>query len=132
MKHSIFVALFLSLLFTGCYSVERDCTAFHTGTFTFSQFIGDQLQTSRFVRNDTLEVEFYQQTVDSARIRWINDCECTLTKLHPTSNQDKRPISIRIIETRGDRYIFEYGFVGKTENRQRGEIIKISNELVSP
>ena len=132
MKQSLFVAFLLSCLFTGCYSVERDCSAFHTGTFTFTQLIGDQLQTSRFIRNDTLEVEFYQQSVDSARIRWINACECTRTKLHPTSNQDKRPISIRIIETRGDRYIFEYGYVGNTENRQRGEIVKINDNLISP
>ena len=132
MKQSLFVAFLLSFLFAGCYSVERDCSAFHAGTFTFTQLIGDQLQTSRFIRNDTLEVEFYQQSVDSARIRWINACECTLTKLHPTSNQDKRPISIRIIETRGDRYIFEYGYVGNTENRQRGEIVKINDNLISP
>ena len=62
----------------GCYNVERNCNDFHTGTFQFQQIIGDQLQTSTFLRTESLEVEYFNTKVDSASIRWINDCECVL------------------------------------------------------
>ena len=116
----------------GCYNVERNCQNFHTGTFQFQQIIGDQLQTSTFLRTKDLEVEYFNTKVDSASIRWINDCECVLTKLNPTSNQDKRPICIKIISTQGNEYVFEYGLVGDQKNKQRGTILKLSDDLVQP
>ena len=115
-----------------CYNVERNCENFHTGTFQFQQIIGDQLQTSTFLRTKDLEVEYFNTKVDSASIRWINECECVLTKLNPTSNQDKRPISIKIISTKGNEYVFEYALVGDQKNKQRGTILKLSEDLVQP
>lgn len=116
----------------GCYTIERNCDNFHEGTFKFQQIIGDQLQTSTFLRTENLEIEYFNATIDSASIRWINDCECVLTKLNPTSNQDKRPISIKIISTKGDEYVFEYALVGDQKNKQRGTIIKLSDDLLKP
>lgn len=116
----------------GCYNVERNCNDFHTGTFQFQQIIGAQLQTSTFLRTESLEIEYFNTKVDSASIRWINDCECVLTKLNPKSNQDKRPISIKIISTKENEYVFEYALVGNQKNKQRGTIVKLSNELIQP
>lgn len=118
--------------FIGCYNVERNCNDFHTGTFQFQQIIGDQLQTSTFLRTESLEIEYFNTKIDSASIRWINDCECVLTKLNPKSNQDKRPISIKIISTKENEYVFEYALVGNQKNKQRGTIVKLSNELIQP
>lgn len=115
-----------------CYTVERDCQDFHTGTFQFQQIIGDELQTSTFLRTNNLEVEYFKSNIDSASIRWINPCECILTKLNPISNQDKRPIAIKIISTSEKEYVFEYALVGDQKNKQRGVIQKISDELVRP
>ena len=119
-------------LFTSCYTIERNCTDFHTGTFQFQQIIGDQLQTSTFLRTKDLEIEYFDTKIDSARIRWINPCECVLTKLNPISNQDKRPIAIKIISTSQKEYVFEYALVGDQKNKQRGVIQKISSTLVAP
>ena len=126
------LCLLLSSLLMSCYNVERNCQNFHTGTFQFQQIIGDQLQTSRFLRTDSLEVEYFNTQVDSASIRWINPCECVLTKLNPTSNQDKRPIAIKIISTSKKEYVFEYSLVGNQKNKQRGTIQKISEVLLYP
>lgn len=126
------LCLLLSSLLMSCYNVERNCQNFHTGTFQFQQIIGDQLQTSRFLRTDSLEVEYFNTQVDSASIRWINPCECVLTKLNPTSNQDKRPIAIKIISTSKKEYAFEYSLVGNQKNKQRGTIQKISEDLLYP
>ncbi|MEN8768263.1 MAG: hypothetical protein ABF256_08550 [Candidatus Arcticimaribacter sp.] len=124
--------LLLCTLMISCYTVERDCQDFHTGTFQFQQIIGDELQTSTFLRTNNLEVEYFKSNIDSASIRWINPCECILTKLNPISNQDKRPIAIKIISTSEKEYVFEYALVGDQKNKQRGVIQKISDELVRP
>lgn len=124
--------LLLCTLLISCYTVERDCQDFHTGTFQFQQIIGDELQTSTFLRTKDLEVEYFKSNIDSASIRWINPCECILTKLNPISNQDKRPIAIKIISTSEKEYVFEYALVGDQKNKQRGVIQKISDELVTP
>ena len=64
--------------------------------------------------------------IDSSSIRWVNSCECILTKLKPKSNQDKRPVQIKILSTKNDTYNFEYSLVGRSENKQRGKVKKIN------
>ena len=112
------------LILYSCYSVDRDCKKFHTGTFEFSTLINGEIKTSYFTRTESLEIETYENKIDSASIRWVNDCECILTKLNPKSNQDKRPVQIKILSTEANTYAFEYSLVGKTDNKQRGTIQK--------
>ena len=71
MKKGLF-AIFLLLL--SCYSTERNCLEFHQGTFDFETIVNGQLETSRFVRNGTTEIEYYKAQVDTADIRWVNYC----------------------------------------------------------
>lgn len=116
----------LSLLIWGCYSVERNCLPFHEGQFQFTTMVNGVMQTATFSRKGNLEIERFQGQIDSANIRWVNDCECILTKINPTNNQDKRPIRMRIIQTQdSSSYIFEYALVGDNKNTQRGTIQKI-------
>ncbi len=120
-----FLLIFVSLCICSCYKVERNCLDFHTGEFEFSTIVNGTMKTSYFIRTEKLEIETYEENVDSASIRWVNDCECILTKLNPVSNQDKRPIQIKIISTEKDSYVFEYSLVGDLKNIRRGKIIKI-------
>lgn len=121
-------ALFLYFFFyTSCYKVERNCSSFHTGTFEFQQIFNGELNTSFFVRDSIYEIEMYQGKIDTSTLRWVNNCECILTKLNPTSNQEKRPIRIKILNTQKDSYTFEYSLVGDTKNLKRGIIKKIKN-----
>jgi len=120
-----FLFLGISLLFISCYSLERDCTRFHTGRFEFSQIINGKLTSSVFTRDSIYEIEVYEGVIDTAKIRWVNDCECILTKLNPSSNQDKRPIQMKILNTKVDTYTFQYSLVGDSKNRHRGTIKKI-------
>lgn len=112
-------------MLTSCYTVERDCIPFHQGTFEFSQIINGSMKTSTFTRDSLYEIERFEGKIDTASIRWVNDCECILTKINPTSNQDKRPIQIKIISTQDNSYTFEYSLVGDSKNTQRGTIQKI-------
>ena len=122
MRYSIIIFLF----FICCYSVERDCLPFHQGTFEFTTIVNDEMKTSYFLRTANLEIETYEGVIDTAAIRWVNDCECILTKLNPTSNQDKRPVQIKILSTERNAYVFEYSMVGDAKNKQRGTIKKIN------
>ena len=119
----LLVCIFLML--SSCYTVERDCIPFHQGTFEFSQIINGSMKTSTFTRDSLYEIERFEGKIDTASIRWVNDCECILTKINPTSNQDKRPIQIKIISTQDNSYTFEYSLVGDSKNIQRGKIQKI-------
>ncbi len=116
----------LPVLLISCYSLERDCNAFHEGEFKFTQIVNGEMKSSFFTRDANYEIERYEGKIDTATIRWVNDCECILTKLNPTSNQDKRPIQIRILSTQDNRYTFEYSLVGDPKNKQRGTIEKIN------
>jgi len=119
----LLVCIFLML--TSCYTVERDCIPFHQGTFEFSKIINGSMKTSTFTRDSLYEIERFEGKIDTASIRWVNDCECILTKINPTSNQDKRPIQIKIISTQDNSYTFKYSLVGDSKNTQRGTIQKI-------
>jgi hypothetical protein len=120
------LVFFILVLFISCYSLERDCKPFQQGEFKFTQIINGEIKSSYFTRDSIFEVELFEGKIDTSSIRWVNDCECILTKLNPNNNQEKRPIQIRIISTKGDRYTFEYSLVGDSKNRQRGNIQKIN------
>ena len=118
--------LLILVLFISCYSLERDCKPFQQGEFKFTQIINGEIKSSYFTRDSIFEIELFEGKIDTSSIRWVNDCECILTKLNPNNNQEKRPIQIRIISTKSDRYTFEYSLVGDSKNRQRGSIQKIN------
>ena len=121
MRYLIFLLLFLS-----CYDVEKECNSFRLGTFEFSTIVNGEIKTSRFVRSKSLEIEFYENKIDSATVKWVNDCEFILTKINPKSNQDKRPVKIEILSTQDKEYFFEYSLVNNPEKRFRGKAIKLN------
>lgn len=108
----------------GCYNQERNCADFKTGNFLFEQEINDQKHTSTFVRTDKYEIETYNGKTDTASIRWINDCEYILQKLHPKNMAEKKAVQMKILSTNENGYTFEYSIVGDP-NKQKGEIKKI-------
>jgi len=81
--------------------------------------------TTRFTRNDTLEIDYFQNKVDSSSIRWINDCEFIVRKLNPKSRTDKKAIHMKILNTDGDFYTFEYAIAGET-TKQIGTAKKVN------
>lgn len=116
------IGLFFLSLSTGCYQSSRDCTRFKTGTFEFDYTIDGEQKTGRFVRNDTLNVDFYDNKVDSASVRWINDCEFILTNLRPKNRQEEKPIHMKILSTSEDSYSFEYKLaIKESHEKQRIE-----------
>ena len=119
--------IILSFLLISCYSVERDCKEFRTGYFEFSTSINDSIVKSTFIRTDNYEIEQFKGVKDSSTIRWVNECEFILTKINPKTNQEKRPIRIKILRTYGNSYDFEYSQVNNPQKINRGTVNKISD-----
>ena len=119
--------LIFSFLFISCYNVERDCIEFRTGFFEFSTSINDSIVKSTFIRTDNYEIEQFKGVKDSSTIRWVNECEFILTKINPKTNQEKRPIRIKILRTYGNSYDFEYSQVNNPQKINRGTVNKISD-----
>lgn len=120
---------FLSLfLLVGCYTMERDCKEFRTGTFEFETFINGELMKTTFVRNDSIEIDYFQGKSDTASIRWINDCEYIVKKLHPKNMEERKAIHMKILHTDGDTYTFEYNLVGQ-KTKERGSAKKVSDKM---
>ncbi len=121
--YTLFTILIITLL-TSCYNQERNCTNFKTGKFEFTQEIKGKKQTSTFIRTDNLQIETYNGKTDTATVRWVNDCEFVLQKLHPKNREEKKAISMEIVATKEKSYTFEYSFVGEAQ-KQIGTVTKI-------
>ncbi|MES2811370.1 MAG: DNA topoisomerase IV [Bacteroidota bacterium] len=117
--------LFLALILVSCYNAEHNCKDFKTGKFEFTQDIEGKKMTSIFERNDSLQIETFNNKTDTASIRWVNDCEYILQKLHPKNMQEKKAIAIKILTTNKKGYNFEYSFVGDAK-KQKGSVTKIN------
>ncbi len=111
--------IFLIYLLSSCYQPERNCSHFKTGVFEFEAFVGDALEKTTFVRNDTIEIDYYQSKIDTSTIRWINDCEYIIKKINPKNMAEEKSVHIKIVTTDKDTYIFEYSIVGQSK-KQKG------------
>ena len=124
LQYTIYSILILTLL-TSCDKQERNCTDFKTGKFEFTQEIDGKKQTSTFERTEKLQIETFNKKTDTASVRWVNDCEFVLEKLHPKNMQEKKAISMKILSTKDKTNIFEYSFVGEAK-KQQGPVTKIN------
>lgn len=115
--------LLLSIFLISCSEKERKCQDFKTGTFEFTQEIEGKKQTSTFTRTEKLQIETFNGKTDTASVRWVNDCEFILQKLHPKTMNEKKAISMTILATDKNSYTFEYSFVVDSK-KQRGVVTK--------
>lgn len=113
MKRKIAHILLTLPFLTSCYQPERNCKDFKTGEFIFNYKIGDSLRTGKFTRGEHYSVDYYDNVVDSASIRWLNDCEFVLQDLG-----SKIGIHYKIIKTTDSSYTFEYKNAVKDPNKK--------------
>lgn len=101
------------LISFSCYQPERDCQRFRNGSFQFTTELNGEDVTTTFVRQDTLEVDYFEGKADSSAIRWINDCEFVVQKLNPRNRAEKQAILMKILSTTENSYTFEFGLIGQ-------------------
>jgi hypothetical protein len=134
MPKILWALLLLSL--QSCYSnKERNCGDFKTGTFEFEGLVGTEIKKTRFIRNDTIEIDYYDNKIDTFSIRWVNDCEYVMKKFRPRNQADKEAVLFKILSTEGANYTFEYSMLIKKKNKKKvvkqGTATKISSEIVN-
>lgn len=116
--------LIVLLIFTSCYQPERNCSDFKTGAFEFESYLNGELVKTRFVRNDSIEIDYFRGKADTSSVRWINECEYIVRNKNPKNRAEEKPIHMKILTTKGSTYTFEYGLVGETQ-KQRGTAVKV-------
>ena len=120
-----FFLVFFSALFFSCVIPEKNCSQFKVGEFNFESKTESGIYSSRSVRNDSIEIEFFGSSIDTSKITWVSECEYILRKLRPKTLSEEKAISVKIINTSEKGYLFEYSFVGDKENRARGNAFKV-------
>lgn len=116
--------LTLSLILQGCYEPERNCANFKTGTFEFEAVSGTEIFKTKIVRNDSMEIDYFRGKADTSSVRWVNDCEYIVKKLHPKNRLEERAISIKILTTKDNTFTFEFREVG-AELAKRATAVKL-------
>lgn len=114
------------MLLMSCYDADRSCKDFKTGKFKFEYEVDGVKKTAVFERTDSIEIETFEGKTDTASIRWVNDCEYVLQKIHPKNMAEQKAIGMKILTTSKNSYTFEFGMVGVDE-KQRGTVTKISD-----
>lgn len=111
--------LLLLLTLSSCYDVERNCADFKTGTFEFNYTVDGIEKKGTFVRTETLNIDYFEGKVDSASVRWINDCEFIQKKINPKSAGEEKAIHMKILSTTDSTYTFEYQLAVKQSSGKR-------------
>ncbi|APA66441.1 hypothetical protein YQ22_16760 [Maribacter sp. 1_2014MBL_MicDiv] len=112
MKKIFFTAI-TSLLLFSCYQPERDCDKYKTGTFKFTYEVGDTVKEGKFIRTKDYSIDYYENKIDSATVRWFNDCEFVLQDIN-----SKTAIHYKIISTTDSSYTFQYKSAVKDPNKK--------------
>ena len=114
----VFILLLL-LSLTSCYETSRNCNDYKTGDFYSEVNINGELFKSTFKRTKDLQIEVYNNHTDSAKVRWVNDCEVIFKTINPKNMAEQKDIHLKILTTTDSSYTYEYSYVGETK-KQKG------------
>jgi len=125
MKNILLLSLLLLALFSCKNKNEAsDPNRFKSGTFEIPA--GKGYEKTIIIRKDSLQIEKYEDRIDTLSISWKNNFNYTLEMLHPKTAIDEDPIHIKITSLKDNSYEFE-AVIGNSNYVQKGEITKKSN-----
>ena len=114
----IFVLL-ISII--SCKNDESNPERFKIGTFEIPE--GKGYEKTIIIRQDSLQIEKYEDRVDSLSIFWKDNFNYTLLILHPKTAIDEDPIYVKITSLNKNSYDFE-AVIGHSNFVQKGTIFK--------
>lgn len=95
--------ILLILLFTACKKTEiKEPFNFKKGTFLIDA--GENFDKTLIYRKDSLQIEHYQNRVDTLIIKWKNNFFYTLKMQSPQTELDKKTIFVKITKIYKGRY----------------------------
>ena len=95
---------------------------FKTGTFKTT--LDDSESTSTAYRNDSIQIESYNNKKDTFNIKWINSFEYILVKTNPKTLLDSTPFHVKITGIKKNSYTFRAFYKG-SNFKQKGTATKI-------
>jgi len=111
-------------LFISCKNEPLNADRFKTGTFEIPE--GKGYGKTIVIRKDSIQIEKYEDRIDTLSILWKNNFNYTLKMLHPKTAIDEDPIHVKITNIDKNSYEFE-AVIGHSNFVQKGEIFKIAD-----
>ncbi len=122
MKKILFPILIVGL--SSCMGENLDADRFKLGTFEIPA--GKGYEKTIIIRQDSIQIEKYENRIDTLSIKWKNNFSYTLKMLHPKTAIDEDPIHIKITNLKDDSYDFE-AVIGHSNFVQKGTLIKVKD-----
>lgn len=91
---------------------------------TFRTVLEDNESESMAVRNDSIQVETYNNRKDTFAITWLDPFEYVLKKKNPRTLLDSTAFHVKIVRVTGDSYEFKAFYAG-SRFQQKGTAYKL-------
>ena len=117
------VAYLIILLLVSCNEAPKTAPN-HFKKGKYKTILEDSDITSTAVRNDSIQIETYDNKKDTFSIRWINNFEYILLKKSPKSKLDSTPFHVKITAVKRNSYNFKAFYKG-SNFKQKGKAIKL-------
>ncbi len=115
--------LILVLLCFACNSKTSDVLQFRTGTY--KTYLDDSDEVSTAIRNDSIQIEIYNNVRDTFAIRWKSNFEYELLKVNPKKGLDSLPFYVKITGVKNRTYTFK-AYYKDSNFKQQGKAVKLS------
>lgn len=114
------IVLFAIITFTSCANEPLNPDRFKQGNFEIPASKG--YSATFITRIDSLQIEKYDDRIDTLTIFWKNNFNYTLKMMHPKNAIDEEPIHVKITNINKDSYDFE-AIIGQSNYIQKGSVI---------
>ncbi len=116
-----YLVIILILITISCKENTGDINQFKTGTF--KTFLDDTDITSVAIRNDSIQIETYNNHIDSFAVEWKSNFEYVLLKINPKTALDSTPFHVKITGFKNNSYTFKASYKG-SNFKQKGRAAK--------
>lgn len=123
MRNLLLILLVLFALL-GCQHTQlKDVDYYKTGTF--KTVLKDKKITAVAKRNDSIQIETFEEESDTFFIKWKSNFEYILLKKNPKNALDSTPFHVKITKFDGENYQFK-AFYKDSNFKQEGTATKLN------
>jgi len=122
MKRIVLIITILILVLS-CKNEPLNPDRFKIGTFEIPE--GKGYKKTVIIRKNSIQIEKYEDRIDTLTITWKNNFNYTLKMINPKTAIDEEPIHIKITNIKKNSYEFE-AVIGHSNFVQKGKLIKTS------
>ena len=118
----LFIIIFLGFINSCQQKQQTNVNSFKNGKF--KTVLEDGKTVSFATRNDSLQLETFNNKIDTFNIEWISNFEYILLKKNPKTLLDSTPFHVKITAIKGNSYDFTAYYKG-SNFKQKGKAFKL-------